>query len=399
MLNLKRASLCLFLCAVVTMSGNPWLIGQGQLAHSTSLPSTASLPEYTVSQGSLFRNGVEIQLHGVNWFGFETANHTTHGLSERNLDDMVNQMQEIGINAVRLPLCPASLHNASVSGINYSLNPDLAHLDSNGVLGMILGTLNKHGMYALLDHHTSDCKTISPLWYTRTYSETDWISDLTVMAQLSNRFPNVIGIDLKNEPHDIATWGTSHVETDWNSAAERAGQAVLKTAPHLLVFIQGISDTATCSIQKGNWWGSNLEPVSCAPLNPAFLPTSKVVLSPHLFGPDLDTPYYFRDPHFPNNLPQVWEAQFGFASTLGYTVVPGEWGGRYGSEGGNPRDVAWQNAFVSYLISKGICSSFYWAWNPDSSDLGGILTHDWYTTWPGKVHLLNQYWNQCRTAH
>ena len=38
---------------------------------------------------------------------------------------------------------------------------------------------------------------------------------------------NVFAVDLKNEPHDAATWGDGNPKTDWRLAAQRLGDAVL----------------------------------------------------------------------------------------------------------------------------------------------------------------------------
>jgi endoglucanase len=66
----------------------------------------------------------------------------------------------------------------------------------------------------------------------------------------------------------------------------------------------------------------------------------------------------------------------------------GEWGGKYGA--GDSRDVAWQNALVDYLAKKGIYS-FYWSWNPNSGDTGGILNDDWKTVRQDKIQMLSKY--------
>src|SRR5262249_44642864 len=41
----------------------------------------------------------------------------------------------------------------------------------------------------------------------------------------------------------------------------------------------------------------------------------------------------------------------------------------------------------------GIDSAFYWTWNPNSSDTGGILRDDWNTVREDKVALLRRLWN------
>ena len=40
--------------------------------------------------------------------------------------------------------------------------------------------------------------------------------------------------------HGAATWGTGNPATDWNTAAEKAADAILAVAPDLLIFVEGI---------------------------------------------------------------------------------------------------------------------------------------------------------------
>jgi endoglucanase len=395
--QLKQPLLSLLLCIAIAVTF-PWARAQ-ELTASASIPTATEIHTvYTVQSSTVFRNGQEIQLRGVNWFGLETGTHSPQGLWKRNLEDTLNEMQSLGINAVRLPLCPASLHGAVISNIDFSLNPKLQGLDSAQLLGKILDEMDQRNILVLLDDHSIDCQTISPLWYDASYTEQQWIADLQTMSRLGLSHPNILGIDLKNEPHGTVTWGTGNAATDWNLAAERGGSAVLAANPNILVFIQGLQEAPTCSAQGGNWWGGNLQPLACTPLNPALLPSNKTVLSPHIFGPDLYLQYYFASPSFPKNLPAVWDAQFGFSQKLGYSVIPGEWGGHYGTDAGDPRDVAFQDALVAYYAQHGICSTFYWAWNPNSPDIRGLLQDDWTTPWSGKLHMLTQYWQTCRNA-
>lgn len=41
---------------------------------------------------------------------------------------------------------------------------------------------------------------------------------------------NVFAVDLKNEPHDSATWGDNNMRTDWRLAAERLGNMILASS-------------------------------------------------------------------------------------------------------------------------------------------------------------------------
>jgi aryl-phospho-beta-D-glucosidase BglC (GH1 family) len=79
-------------------------------------------------------------------------------------------------------------------------------------------------------------------WYIPTdsyYTEQQFINDWTMLA-LRYKGTAVIGADLWNEPRNGVTWGTGTI-TDWNKAAERVGNAILKSNPQWIIFVQGLS--------------------------------------------------------------------------------------------------------------------------------------------------------------
>jgi endoglucanase len=360
----------------------------------TSLPPTGN-GVYSTGSGKIFKNGVAIQLRGVNWFGMEDQTLRLQPLWDKSYKSQVDQMKSLGFNAIRFPICPGTLQNREVGYINTSSNPDLAGKKSLEIMDIVLNYANSKQMFILLDHHRPDCNSISELWYVGGYTETQWINDLTFMAKRYAGLEYFMGIDLKNEPHGSATWGTGDVSKDWNLAAERAGQAVLAANNKIVVFVEGVGNNPTCSDNtNSHWWGGNLQPINCKPIDPAKIPMNKLVLSPHVYGPDVYNQPYFSDPTFAN-MPAIWEKHFGFLTSKGYTVIPGEWGGKYGN-GGDSRDRAWQDALANWMVSKKICSSFYWSWNPTSGDTGGILKDDWSTPWQNKVDMLNKYYNSCK---
>ena len=355
----------------------------------TALALHAPAQAAYVSGGRLYDDGGHaLHLKGVNWFGFETPDHAGHGLWARKLDDMLDQMQSLGFNAVRLPFCPATVHGAAVTSVDYTLNPDLRGLDSQQLLDTVVARLERRGMYFLLDHHRPDCQQISELWTTGSYTEAQWIADLQFVAARYQGNAHFLGMDLKNEPHGAATWGAGIAATDWNKAAERAGAAVLAKAPRALLFVEGITQNNFCTASSaGTWWGGNLGPQRCAPLN---LPADRLVLSPHVYGPDVAAQAYFGASDFPANMPAIWDAHFGALAATGQAVIVGETGGKYGS--GDPRDKTFQDALFAYLAQRGMFDLFYWCWNPNSGDTGGILADDWTTVRADKMVLLRKYW-------
>ncbi len=356
-------------------------------------PPVQAVSNFTANDGNMYDDGQPIMIKGINWFGFETSNHVVHGLWSRNWQDMVDQMKGLGFNALRIPFCPQTLDGVGVDSIDYSKNADLQGKNSLQILDGLLGYLNDQQMYFILDSHRPDCYGQSPLWYTDSYSEQEWQDDLVFVADRYKNLDYFLGVDLKNEPHG-ATWGTGNASTDWNTAAEKAGQAILSTNPNVLIFIAGITENPSCSSNTNSFWGENIEPQVCYPISTDFIPANKQVFIPHVYGPDVYNQPYFSDPNFPNNMPQIWDTHFGFARDDGLTLAIGEWGGKYG-HGGDPKDTIWQDAFSQYLQDRQICHSFYWSWNPNSGDTGGILQDDWQTPWSDKVAMLNDYYAGC----
>ncbi len=319
-------------------------------AETTPAPSQG----YTVQGNQILDPaGTPLLLRGVNWFGFETHDHVVHGLWARNWQEMIAQMADLGFNAVRIPICPATLRDSPVSSIDYSRNPDLQGLTSLAILDQLLQAFDQQGFYILLDHHRPDCNAISELWYTESYSEEQWIDDLVFMAQRYSHLPHFLGIDLKNEPHGSTTWGTGNQATDWDLAAARAAAAVLAANPNVLIFVEGIQENPTCSGNQNHWWGGNLEPLACTPLA---ISREKLVLSPHVYGPDVYVQPYFNHADFPANLPAIWEAHFGqFADD--YPVVDDmATAATRGIEPGRTRwwTICWRKGFAAASIGPGM---------------------------------------------
>jgi endoglucanase len=156
--------------------------------------------------------------------------------------------------------------------------------------------------------------------------------------------------------------------------------------PDILIFVQGIQDNPDCSGSLSHWWGGYLEQFDCYPLD---IPADKLVLSPHVYGPDVHVQPYFETSDFPDNMPAIWDTHFGYLADRGYSVIIGEFGGRYG-HGGDSRDKVLQDTLIDYMDSKGMTDFFYLSWNPNSSDTGGILQDDWQSVWQDKVELLQR---------
>jgi aryl-phospho-beta-D-glucosidase BglC (GH1 family) len=286
----------------------------------------------------------------------------------------------------------------------------------------------------------------STVTHTQPYNETIWLEDLRTLAGLSQSLgvSNIIGIDIFNEPWDY-TW------SEWKTLTEHAYQAINAVNPNLLIFVQGISGTAgnqdgtpdtITQTPHGDTatnpnWGENLYPAG-ADL-PA-VPVSKLVFSPHTYGPSVFVQKMFMDPAQPNCaglegdaagdakcnivinstlLRSGWEEHFGYLKDLGYSIVVGEFGGNLDWPGGQAStrdqnrysyltdkttDAKWQNAFVDYMVSRKL-EGCYWSINPESGDTGGWYGHaydpisntggwgEWRAFDSRKTTLLNRLWS------
>lgn len=364
-----------------------------------------AINEYTTSQNKIYKNGTEIQLFGVNWFGAEVdSTLVPHGLWTRDYKDMIAQVKDLNFNAFRIPFCPATLKNTTNrGGVNTSndRNADIANLKPLETLKKITDEMSSQGMYFILDHHRPDCQVISEKWYTINYSEENWLDDLKFVATEFSNNPNFVGLDLKNEPHTSVDWGSGNVTKDWRLAAEKAGKAVNQVNSRILIFVEGTTGgNPTCSDNSLNYyWGENFQPIECFPIRSESIPANKLVLSPHVYGPDVSIQAEFNDSNFPNNLSAWWQTKFGFAVDSGYTIAIGEFGGQYGRKETKERAVF--DKLTEFMKTKRLCNWFYWSWNPNSGDTGGILgdggQDDWINIRKDKMTVLNSLMNSCNS--
>jgi endoglucanase len=386
------------------------VLGVSVFGYFNFLPgnSKAEGGNFTTKNNQIYINSKKINLYGVNWFGFEDKNLIIHGTWNRSISSMIKQIKEFGFNAVRVPFCPETLQNKPVGYFNASLNPDYEGLDSLEFFDNFISDLAENDLYFILDHHSIDCKKISPLWYGSGYTEDDWIKDLAFVAKRYSLNPYFVGIDIKNENHSIDSnnypqWGTGDLDYDFRLAAQKAGKEILKNNPNILIFVGGIDNhQKLCSEESDFMWGANFMPYQCYPIDNTYIPENKIVLSPHVYGPDVSSQNEaFKDSNFPKNMPAIWEKSFGFLTETGATVVPTEFGGKYGlstkSGKGLESDKEMQIKLIDYFIQKDICNFFYWSYNPNSSNTGGLLKDDWETPVGIKIDNISRLIKHCNS--
>lgn len=388
------------------------------LAALLTVPFPAhSASGYSVEAGRILDpSGQPIQLRGVNHFGFNADVLQPQYLWTMGWKEQIAQIKELGFNAVRLPFVPHTLYSdqtaEELSYVEPNKNADLIGKTPLEMLDMWMAEANRQGLYVMLDFHSVTNQRLYPTWFVddpadfgltyndQAYSEDDWVRDLRFVAERYAHLPYFFAIDLYNEPNGIVRWSTGDTNMAdpkyfWKRAAEKAAAGVLDANPELLVFVQGINgnyDGIEDSSIPMNW-GESFQQQAYQPLD---IPYDKLVLSPHTYGPDVFPKPTFDDPSYPDNLARDWEVLFGQFSPT-HPVIISEWGGRYGERGVGEADVVWQNAFVDYLLSKDIHSSFYWTYTPNSGDTGGILRDD-LTVRQDKMELLQRHWGDVQPS-
>ena len=355
----------------------------------------------------------------------------------RTIQQTMDEIKELGINTIRLPIAPQTLDASDPqgSGSNVLKNHEsvrqtnarqamedfIVLADQNDLnvlvgihscsnyLGWRAGRLDANPPYADADRLgydflREDYSCGGGAINDHPYNESRWLEDLKTIAGLQDALgvSNIIGIDIFNEPWDY-TW------EEWKTLAEKGYEAIDSVNSDVLVYVQGVGSLTSAGeeIPHGDEgtnpnWGENLYE---AWSNPPNIPKDRLVYSPHVYGPSV-----FVQNHFladdcdgleghdagaagctvslsETALRAGWDEHFGYLRDHGFAMVIGEYGGNMdwplattAAEGENwshqptGTDEQWQNMFVDYMIEKGI-QGCYWSINPESSDTWGIYGH------------------------
>lgn len=354
---------------------------------STTEAATTIVPPLSTRGSRIVdAKGRVVLLRGVNWFGTELREHVPHGLWVRDYKDMLAQMKSLGYNVIRLPYSIQALRSRDINGINFYIgaNKNLLGKTPLEAMDIIIQEAQRQGLFILLDSHRLIDERESELWYGEGFTEKDWIDTWVLLAKRYKNQANVIGADLKNEPHGRATWGTGNFATDWRLAAERAGNKILSVNPNWLILVEGIEKPMPGDKLSTHWWGGNLEGVRRYPVR--LKVPRKLVYSPHEYGGTFQS--WFSERTFPKNLYQRWEIGFHYIATQGIAPI---WIGEFGGNQLDPKskEGIWQRELVDYIDKKKL-SFTYWCWNPNSEGTGGILKDDWKSINTDKQKLLSK---------
>jgi aryl-phospho-beta-D-glucosidase BglC (GH1 family) len=340
--------------------------------------------------------GRTVRLTGVNWFGLETNNQEPHGIWTRDYRSMVKQIADLGFNVIRLPWANQILRGgakASDTGSFGKSGPDpydgtnpintaLVGKSPLEIMDKVIEAAGEFGLKIILDNHSRepDGYMNEQVWYSDKTSAKQWIEDWVFLAKRYAGNTTVVAADLDNEPHGKATWAKGDPSTDWNSAAERCGNAILAANPDWIIVVEGTEKVGS----DGYWWGGNLTGVKTAPIK--LIDATKLMYSAHEYGPEVHEQPWFTDASFPNNLPALWTAKFDFIMQqgLGHILI-GEFGIKDRAAMGGKSGV-WFDTVMAKLGST--YSWTFWCWNPNSGDTEGLLAYDWVTPVQWKLDAL-----------
>jgi len=347
----------------------------------TQAAATTKLPGWLHTNGSTIRtaSNKKYVIKAVSWFGMETAECAPHGLWTIRLQNGLAQIKSMGFNTIRLPFSNECLDQKTTNSINFERNPSLEGKTPLQVMDFFVAKAKAAGLNVILDRHRPGSDAQSELWYTSKYSEKKWISDWTMLAKRYLDSSSVIGFDLHNEPHGAACWGCGTKSVDWRAAATRAGNAVLKVNPHVLILVEGVEKQSASSY---TWWGGGLRGAQAYPVS--LTVKHRVVYSPHDYPSSVYAQSWFASSNYPENLPGVWDRNWGYLAKQNIApVLLGEFGTKLETNS----DKQWLKKLVTYLRVNQI-SFAYWSFNPDSGDTGGLVKDDWKTRQSNKLAYL-----------
>lgn len=352
----------------------------------------------------LDKNGKQVWLTGVNWFGYNTGTNTFDGLWASELKSSVKAIADHGFNLIRVPIS-AELINKWAAGeypsanFNQASNAELVGLNSLEIFDYFLKLAEENGMKVMPDIHCAETNAMGHtvnLWYTDKVSFESYCSALEWLADRYKNNDTIIAIDLKNEPHgkpyegsNAAIWNDSNSPNNWKYAAEQAAARVLAKNPNLLIMVEG---TEIYSKKNGsysstndadyyfNWWGGNLRGVKDYPVDLGKY-QNKLVYSPHDYGPTVyEQPWFKGGYTYDSLMKDCWRDNWLYIHTDNTApLLIGEWGGFM-----TEPNLTWMT-YMRKLISTYHLNHTFWCYNANSGDTGGLVLDD-FTTWDEKKY-------------
>lgn len=350
----------------------------------------------------LDKDGKQVWLTGVNWFGYNTGTNTFDGLWNSQLAPSVKAIADHGFNLIRVPISAELINNWAAgeypkANYNNAYNEELNQMNSLEIFEYFLKLAEDNGLKVMLDIHSANTDASghnANLWYTDRVSEDQYYAALEWAADRYKKNDTIIAFDLKNEPHgkpnegdSAAIWNDSKAKNNWKNTAETAAAKVLAKNPNVLIMVEG-TEIYPRDIKKNgdykstnnddyyfNWWGGNLRGVKDYPIDLGKY-QDKLVYSPHDYGPTVYQQPWFEGTYtYESLMKDCWRDNW-FYIHEGKTapLLIGEWGGFM-----TEPNLTWMT-YMRKLISENHLNHTFWCFNANSGDTGGLVLDD-FTTW------------------
>ncbi|MDE5937248.1 MAG: cellulase family glycosylhydrolase [Ruminococcus sp.] len=380
-------------------------------------------------------NGNEVWLTGANWFGLNCIEYSPHYLYAGDIDDMLQEVADRGINVIRFPISTELIlswmngtpYQISAGGMQASYNPPVDMDDGNGGIikagtygrinkdfveadgktlitsdrgfDIILDKCKKYGIKAFIDIHSPHADNSGHnynLWYGKetadgTMVTTDiWIDTLVWIADKYKNNDTLIGYDLKNEPHgkgqegvNAAKWDGSTDENNWAYAATKCADAILDVNPNALIFIEGVEQSMSGAM-SGDYWGMP-DRRDNSPYIGAWWGGNFRGAREYPITPEHGTSQIVYSPHDygPSVYAQTWFDKDFTTQTLLDDYWYDTWAyinaediapeliGEWGGHMDGAENQKWMELLRDYMIDNHINHTF-WCLNTNSGDTGGL---------------------------
>ena len=356
---------------------------------------------YTDGSKIVDKDGKEVWLTGINWFGYNTGTNTFDGLWTCDLNTSIAAIADRGFNLMRIPISTELIKNWSNgnypnANFNQATNSYLVGMNSLEIFDYVVGQCRANGIKIMIDIHCAKTDAMGHnynVWYNGDISEKDYLDALAWMAGRYKNDDTIIAYDLKNEPHGKAgespraKWDNSKDSDNWKYIAEKAAKAVLNKNPNVLIMVEGIEIYPKDINSNGNftstnmgdydctWWGGNLRGVKDNPVNLGKY-QNKLVYSPHDYGPTVyEQPWFKGGYTFDSLYKDCWyDNWFYIQKTNTAPLLIGEWGGFM-----RDPNLKWMT-YLRKLIKDNRINHTFWCFNSNSGDTGGLVFDD-FTTW------------------